>query len=168
MSNENLTAEEKRNIEQVKGWADAWAEDAARSDDDNTTARFVDEYYAETADVVSAMVNFYWARQGHDLQPWRTVEIEDRKRLRSGKITFTCIVAQGDTVAVEMEGSFTGLSGRKSGGWGAAFFKFDKDGKMISDRTYNSEPRPSKEDATWQMRSPEQRAAIEKIFEWNG
>ena len=164
MSNENLTAEEKRNMEKVKDWAKAWETDSARSDDDDTIS-FIDEYYADTADVVSAIHNFYFARRGQSKELWRTIEIEDRKKFRSGKITILSMLARGDTVAVEMEGTYISLEGETHKGWGAAFFKFDKDGKMISDRTYNSEPRPTKEN--WSSNSPEEQAAIEKILEDN-
>jgi len=149
-----LTAEEKRNLEVVKEWAKAWDTDAA--------ARMVDEIYADTTEVFTPLQNVYWVRRGKSKENFRTVEVEEQKRFKSRKMNFVTAVARGDTVAVEVAVTRTTKQGESREEWSAAFLKFDKDGKIVSDHTFMAGPRPSKEG-----RTPAAAAAIEKILEDN-
>ena len=159
MSNENLTAEEKRNIEQVKGWAKVWVTDCGRC---------VDEYYADTTEVYSPHVNFYWARRGQSKEPWRTIEIEAAKRRASLRLDFVNMVARGDTVAIEIAATETTPDGQTHKGFAAAFMKFDKDGRIVSEHTFDSSLPPSKEEPGWSTRfNPAQQAEVEKLLEDN-
>jgi hypothetical protein len=148
-----LTAEEKRNLKVVKEWAKTYNTDAAQ---------MVDEIYADTTEVFTPLQNVYWVRRGKSKENFRTVEVEERKRYKSRKMNFVTAVARGDTVAVEVAVIRTTKEGESRAEWAAAFLKFDKHGKIVSDHTFLVGPRPSKEG-----RTPAAAAAIEKILEDN-
>ncbi len=149
-----LTAQERRNVELLKVWIKAWV---------NDTDRMVDEIYADSAEVYGPMQNMYFLKRSKDKANWRTVEAANRNLYLKRKTRFGTIVAKGDTVAVEVETTDTDLKGRIRKGWFAAFLTFDKNGKIITDRTYMKDmdrtPDPAK------AKDPKIKKAMEEMRE---
>jgi hypothetical protein len=127
MSPEKLTAQERRNIELVKGWIKAWETEAGR---------MVDEIYADSAEVFGPMQNIYFLKRRQSKKNWRSLEVANRNLYLKRKTRFGTIVAKGETVAVEVATTETDLKGRVREGWFAAFLTFDKNGRIITDHTY--------------------------------
>ena len=127
MSIEELTTQEKRNVERVKEWARAWETDAGR---------MVDEIYADSSEVFGPLQNIYFLRRGKSKANWRTLEVAIQALYQTRKMRFHTIVAKGDTVAMEVAVTETNLKGRTREGWFAAFLTFDKDGRIVTDHTY--------------------------------
>lgn len=122
-----LTAQEKRNVELVKDWAKAWATDAAR---------MVDEVYADSTEVFTPQQNIYMQRKGKSKANWKALEVVNQHLYKTRKMKFVTIVPKGDTVAVEFVAIETNLRGKARERRDAAFLKFDKDGRVVSDHTY--------------------------------
>lgn len=118
----NLTAEEKRNLEAVKGWAEAW---------ENDVGRMADEFYADSPVIYAPIQNLIWVGPGGSKEAWRTAEVEERRLEESvhpdasTKMEFSHIVVKGDTVALRGVGI-------------AIFLRFNKDGKIYSDHSFYS------------------------------
>lgn len=126
-----LTAEEKRNLELIKGWAESW---------DKDPERMVDKVYADMPEVFLPLQKFYMSRKGKSKANWRAVEVAVHKFYPSRKMKFATLIARGDTVAMEVMTTSTNLKGITREGWFAAFLRFDKDGRVISDHTYSLNP----------------------------
>ena len=135
-----LTAEEKRNLEVIKAWAEAW---------DKDVALMVDKIYADSPEVFLPLQKIYMSRKGGKKASWRAVEVANQKLFTSRKMNFVTLIAKGDTVAMEVKSSDTTLKGQVREGYWAAFLKFDKDGRIISDHTYmlNADKTPDPEKA---------------------
>lgn len=127
MSTEELTAQEKRNVELLKEWAKSWETDAGR---------MVDEIYADSAEVFGPMQNIYFLKRGQSKENWKAVEIANQNLYQNRKMRFSTIVARGDTVAIEVATTETNLKGKTREAWFAAFLTFDKNGRIITDHTY--------------------------------
>lgn len=161
-ADQNLTAEEKRNLEAVKGWAEAW---------ENDVGRMADEFYSDSPKIYAPIQDWHWVAEGLSKEAWRTAEVEERKLEKSVhpdanfKMEFQSIIARGDTVALLGKGHF------------AIFLKFDKDGKIYSDHSFYpgdglSEMLKDPKLLTSGTRvpggrTPEFQAALEKIAEFN-
>ena len=91
IANENLTAEEKRNLELTKAWSTAYG------DLDNVD-RFCD-MYADSTEIYCPLQDWYWAKTGHSNQVWRDGEVEVAKLFGHREEKIVAIVARGDTVA---------------------------------------------------------------------
>jgi len=102
MSTEELTAQEKRNVDLVKKWIKAWETDAGR---------MVDEIYADSAEVFGPMQNIYFLKRGKSKENWRAVEAANQNLYLERKTRFGTIVAKGDTVAIEVAATETNLKG---------------------------------------------------------
>lgn len=123
----DLTAEEKRNLELIKDWADAW---------DKDPERMVDKVYADAPEVFLPLQKIYDSRKGKSKANWRALEVANHKLYKSRTIKFGTLIARGDTVAMEALTKVTDLKDRVFDVWFAAFLKFDKDGRVMSDHTY--------------------------------
>ncbi|MBN1615552.1 MAG: nuclear transport factor 2 family protein [Deltaproteobacteria bacterium] len=154
MSVRELTAKEKRNIELVKDWAKIWDADGGR---------MVDECYAASAEVFGPLQNIYFLRKGESKVTWRALEAAIHALYQSRKMHFHTLVAEGNTVAMEVIVEETNLKGRKREVWFSAFLTFDDDGKIVKDHTYqlNMEKTPDPEKA----KDPKIKEAMETLRE---
>jgi hypothetical protein len=122
-ADKNLTAEEKRNLEAIKGWSEAWK---------NDPGRMVDDFYSDSPEIYAPVQGLYWARpgQGNGKQAWKTMELEDRKleeQIHPGidmGMKFRTILLRGNTAAILSEGQ------------SAIFLEFDENGKIDRDRSF--------------------------------
>jgi len=162
-ADQNLTAEEKRNLEAVKGWAEAWEKDVGR---------MVDEFYAERPEIYIPIQKWYWVKRGQSKDAWRTAEVEERKlELQVHPdadvgMKFESIVVQGNTVAILME------TGRA-----AVFLDFDENGKIQRDHSFFRGPNLSEMLADPKLlmsgtrvpggRTPAFQEALDKMREFN-
>jgi hypothetical protein len=160
---QNLTAEEKRNLEAVKGWAEAW---------ENDVGRMVDDFYSDQPEIYLPIQKEYWVKRGQSKEPWRTAEVEERmleKRVHpnvSFKMNFERVLIQGNTVAILSKGARS-----------AIFLEFDENGKIDTDRSFFPGPTLDEmlEDPKLLMsgtrvpggRTPAFQAALEKMAESN-
>ena len=160
---DNLTAEEKRNLEAVEGWAEAW---------ENDVGRMVDEFYSDTPEIYTPVQKMYWVKRGGSKAAWRTAEVEERKLEKqihpnaNFKMNFGTVIARGNTVAILMEGARSSI-----------FLKFDEKGKIDTDYSFFRGPTLSEmlENPDLLMsgtrvpggRTPAFQAALEKISEFN-
>tara|TARA_E500000331_G_scaffold316903_2_gene327905 strand:+ start:180 stop:677 length:498 start_codon:yes stop_codon:yes gene_type:complete len=151
----NLTAEEKRNLELTKAWSVAYG-------DLDNIEHFCD-LYADSTEIYTPLQDWYYAKQGHSNQPWRDGEIGITELFGHREEKIVSILAQGDTVAVQMAVEITSKEGQSRTGAFAAFLKFDADGKITSDHSFlGRHPRPTADQGP-----PAYRAMIEKLQEIN-
>ena len=155
MSSPNLTEEERRNLELTKAWSEAYG-------DLDNIERFCD-MYADSTEIYTPLQDWYWAKHGHTNQAWRDGEITMAKLVSTREEKIVSILAQGDTVAVQVSVEMTSKDGRSRQGSFAAFLKFDEEGKIVSDHSFlGRHPRPTVDQAP-----PEFRGTIEKLQEIN-
>lgn len=156
IANENLTAEERRNLELTKAWSEAYG-------DLDNVERFCD-MYADSTEIYTPLQDWYWAKHGHSNQAWRDGEITMAELVGHREEKIVGILARGDTVAVQISIEMTTKDGSQSRqGAFAAFLKFDEDGKIISDHSFlGRHPRPTPDQAP-----PKFKATIEKLLEIN-
>ena len=112
ISNPNLTAEEKRNLELTKAWSDAYG-------DLDNIERFCDTY-AESTEIYTPLQDWYWAKHGHSNQAWRDGEIAMLEFISHRKEKIVSILARGDTVAVQVSIELTSKDGQSRQGAFAA------------------------------------------------
>lgn len=155
ISNENLTAEEKRNLEHTKAWSEAYG-------DLENIEHFCD-LYADSTEIFTPLQDWYWAKHGHSNQAWRDGEIGIAKLFSHREEKIVSILARGDTVAVQVSVEMTSKDGQSRQGAFAAFLKFDEDGKIVSDHSFlGRHPRPTPDQGP-----PEFKAMVEKLLEIN-
>ncbi len=155
ISNPNLTAEEKRNLELTKAWSDAYG-------DLDNIERFCDTY-AESTEIYTPLQDWYWAKHGHSNQAWRDGEIAMLEFISHRKEKIVSILARGDTVAVQVSIELTSKDGQSRQGAFAAFLKFDEDGKIVSDHSFlGRHPRPTPDQAPAAFKP-----TLEKLLEIN-
>jgi len=155
ISNSNLTAEEKRNLELTKAWSDAYG-------DLDNIERFCDTY-AESTEIYTPLQDWYWAKHGHSNQAWRDGEIAMLEFISHREEKIVSILARGDTVAVQVSIELTSKDGQSRQGAFAAFLKFDEDGKIVSDHSFlGRQPRPTPDQAP-----PAFKPTLEKLLEIN-
>ena len=155
ISNPNLTAEEKRNLELTKAWSDAYG-------DLDNIERFCDTY-AESTEIYTPLQDWYWAKHGHSNQAWRDGEIAMLEFISHRKEKIVSILARGDTVAVQVSIELTSKDGKSRQGAFAAFLKFDEDGKIVSDHSFlGRHPRPTPDQAPGAFKP-----TLEKLLEIN-
>jgi hypothetical protein len=135
-----LTAEEKRNLELVKAWAESWCTNAVR---------MVDSVYAEAPEVFLPLQKLFMSKNGKSKADWRAVEVANEQLYKARTMKFITLIARGNTVAVEVLTTETNLIDRTREMRFAAFLKFDKDGHVVSDHTYmlNADRTPDPERA---------------------
>lgn len=152
MSDVELTAREKRNVELVTEWARAWETDAGR---------MVDDIYADSSEVFGPLQNIYFLKRGESKSNWKALEVANQGLYLARKMHFHAIAAKGDTVAVEVAVTETNLKGRTREGWFAAFLTFDENGRIITDHTYmlHMELTPDPEKA----KDPKVKRAMEEL-----
>jgi len=122
-----MTAQEERNVKSVEDWARAWETDAAR---------MVDKVYADSTEVFVPLQGLYMVKTGKSKADWRAVEIANQKLYKMRKLTLAKVVPSEDKVAVEVLVTETNLIDRTRERWFSAFLRFDKDGRIVSDHTY--------------------------------
>ena len=155
ISNPNLTTEERRNLELTRAWSEAYG-------DLDNIEHFCD-LYADSTEIYTPLQDWYWAKHGHSNQVWRDGEIAIAKLFSHRKEKIVSILAQGDTVAVQVSVEITSSDGNQRQGSFAAFLKFDEDGKIVSDHSFlGRHPRPTPDQAP-----PKFKATIEKLLEIN-
>lgn len=135
-----LTSQEKRNVKLIKQWANSW---------ENEASRMVDEIYADSTEVFLPLQKMYMLKTGKSKANWRAVEVANQKLYTSRQMKLITVIPRGDTVAVEVMTTETNLIGRTKEGYFAAFLKFDKDGRIVSDHSYmiNADRTPDPERA---------------------
>ena len=155
ISNENLTAEERRNLQLTKAWSEAYG-------DLDNIERFCDTY-ADSTEIYTPLQDWYWAKHGHSSQAWRDGEIAMVEFVSHREEKIVSILAQGDTVAVQVSIELTSKDGQSRQGAFAAFLKFDAEGKIVSDHSFlGRHPRPTPDQAP-----PAFRPTLEKLLEIN-
>ncbi len=158
MSNDNLTSEERRNLELTKAWSEAYG------NLDNID-HFCD-LYADNTEIYTPLQDWYWAKHGHSTEPFRSGERLMATLISHREEKIVSILAQGDTVAVQVSVEITSKDGNQRQGSFAAFLKFDEDGKIVSDHSFlGRHPRPTPEEAGKVI--PAFKPIIEKLLEIN-
>ena len=155
ISNPNLTDEERRNLGLTKAWSEAYG------DLDNID-HFCD-LYADSTEIYTPLQDWYWAKHGHSNQAWRDGESTMVTLVSHREEKIVSILAQGDTVAVQVSVEMTSKNGQSRQGAFAAFLKFDEDGKIVSDHSFlGRHPKPTPDQAP-----PAFKATLEKLLEIN-
>ena len=155
MSNDNLTSEERRNLELTKAWSEAYG-------DLDNIEHFCD-LYADSTEIYTPLQDWYWAKHGHSSQAWQDGEIAIAELFSHREEKIVSILAQGDTVAVQVSVEITSKDGQSRQGAFAAFLKFDADGKIVSDHSFlGRHPRPTPDQGP-----PAFKAMVEKLLEIN-
>lgn len=124
------TPEEERNIARIHQWAKAWSRPGG------SAAAMVDGCYADTVEVIGVLQGKSVVRQGEDKARWRSVELDIEHQYESRSITFHTIIARGDAAAVEASVHLRTTDGVERGWPFSVFFRFDGEGRIMSDHTY--------------------------------
>jgi hypothetical protein len=155
ISTPNLTDEERRNLELTRAWSEAYG-------DLDNIEHFCD-LYADSMEIYTPLQDWYWSKHGHSSQPWRDGEIALAEFFSHREEKIVSILAQGDTVAVQVSVEITSSEGTQRQGSFAAFLKFDEHGKIVSDHSFlGRHPKPTPDQGP-----PAFRAMIEKLQEIN-
>ncbi|MDD9997389.1 MAG: nuclear transport factor 2 family protein [Gammaproteobacteria bacterium] len=115
---------EERNMELVKHWEWTW---------NNDVMRMVDECYAEDCEVSDMLRN----RTFHGREELRLIEKQMMAIDASRRLTVVNMVAAGNTVAVETNGT---RDGGKVLTKGCAVLTFNDEGLIVIDHSYGGDP----------------------------
>lgn len=124
------TQQEERNIACLRKWAKAWNKPGG------SAAIMVDECYAEVVQVMAVLQGKSVVQGNEGKARWRSVELDIESQYKSRSITFENIIAKGDAVAVEGVVDLVAMDGSQRGWPYSVFFKFNSEGRIISDHTY--------------------------------
>jgi hypothetical protein len=121
---------EERNVACIEKWAKSWSKPGG------SAATMVDECYADVVEVLAVLQGKSVVQGSEGKDRWRAVEIDIERQYERRTLTFSNIVAQGDAVAVEGAVEMVAKDGSQRGWPFAVFFKFDSEGRIMSDHTY--------------------------------
>lgn len=124
------TPEEERNIARIHQWAEAWSQPGG------SAATMVDECYSDTVEVIAVLQGKSVVRGGEDKARWRSVELDIEGHYERRAITFHAIIAHGDAAAIEASFHVRTKEGVEREWPASVFFRFDGEGRIISDHTY--------------------------------
>jgi ketosteroid isomerase-like protein len=130
MANEQLTKQEKRNLEIVKEWAESYSTKGQ-------WMKAVDEIYADTFEIYVPMENIYFARRGRSKENFRAYTEVLENFLEKREFRILNILARGDTVALEGEVTMTAPGGITLELLFASFLTFDDDHRIICEHSYH-------------------------------
>ena len=130
MPHESPTERERRNLELVEAWADAW------KIPDGSPERLVHEIYADSVEIAGPLQGAVPIRHGQPKDPILAVEEAHARGIAERRMVFHKKVAQGDVVALEVEVPYVTKDGTKGTEWFAAFLTFDDDGRITEDHTF--------------------------------
>ena len=137
MSDATLTNEERRNLERVQVWVEAW-------NDSERLTHFVKDFYSLDCEVFLPLQKTWWVKRGKSAHNFQDVETEGAKNFRRRTMRIQHALARGATVAVEAMITWETFSGKTFDSWFAAFLTFDADGKIETDHTFQPVIDPSK------------------------
>lgn len=130
MSDENLTARERRNLELVDQWAATW------NQPDGSSEELVNEIYADSTEISAPLQAGVFVESGASKTRFLAMETAAADAMAKRTMIFRQKIARGDTVAVEVEVPYVMNDGREGTDWFAAFLTFDEEGRISADHTF--------------------------------
>lgn len=131
MTENNLTPREVTNLKRTDEWAEQWNIPTGSSE------TLVNEYYADNTEIHAILQSSRpMLKAGDDKAKLMAFEKAGAKAMKSRTMTFIKKIAQGDTVAVQVEVDYVTSDGRAGVDWFAAFLTFDDDGRITVDHTF--------------------------------
>ncbi len=131
MTTKNLTDQESTNLKRTDEWAAEWSIPTGSSE------KLVNELYADETEIHGVLQSTKpMIKAGDGKAKLMAFEKAGARAMKSRSMKFIKKVAQGDTVAVQVEVDYVMADGRAGTDWFAAFLTFNDEGRITIDHTF--------------------------------
>jgi hypothetical protein len=131
LSDNNLTDQELTNLRRTDEWAVEWSIPAGSSE------KLVNELYADQTEIRGVLQSTKpMIKAGDGKDKLMAFEKAGASGMKSRSMRFIKKIAQGDTVAIQVEVDYVTSGGRAGVESFAAFLTFDDEGRIAIDHTF--------------------------------